>query len=54
MSFTRTEKIGDSPALLLTDEMLKLLDIGCDDEVEVSAGKDRSLIVRSLSEWLRK
>ena len=46
MLLTRIEKIGDSAALILTDEMLKLLNISFGDEVEVSAGTDRSLVVR--------
>ena len=51
---TRIEKIGDSAALLLTDEMLKLLDIGFGDEVEVSAEAGRGLVVRSRNESERK
>ncbi len=54
MLLTRIEKIGDSAALILTDEMLKLLNIGFGDEVEVSAGTDRSLVIRSLNESERK
>jgi antitoxin component of MazEF toxin-antitoxin module len=54
MLLTRIEKIGDSAALLLTDEMLKLLNIGFGDEVEVSADTDRTLVVRSLNESERK
>ncbi|MDM8549140.1 hypothetical protein QUF72_03645 [Desulfobacterales bacterium HSG2] len=54
MLLTRIEKIGDSAALFLTDEMLKLLNIGFGDEVEVSANTDRSLVVRSLNESERK
>ncbi len=39
MLLTRIEKIGDSAVLLLTDEMLKLLDIG-------------GLIIRSRNEGI--
>ncbi|RLC02339.1 MAG: hypothetical protein DRI57_30175 [Deltaproteobacteria bacterium] len=56
MLLARIEKIGDSAALFLTDEMLKLLNIGFGDEVEVevSADTDRSLVIRSLNESERK
>ncbi len=54
MLLTRIEKIGDSAALLLTDEMLKILNIGFGDEVEVSAEADRSLVIRSPNESERK
>ena len=54
MLLTRIEKIGDSAALFLTDEMLKLLNIGFGDEVEVSADTDRTLVVRSLNESERR
>lgn len=54
MLLTRIEKIGDSTVLLLTDEMLKLLNIGSGDEVEVSAEADRSLVIRSPKESERK
>ena len=54
MILTRIEKVGDSAALFLTDEMLKLLNIGFGDEVEVSADTDRTLVVRSLNESERK
>ncbi len=54
MLLTRIEKIGDSAALLLTDEMLKLLNIGFGDEVEVSAEGECRLVIRSLNESERK
>ena len=54
MLLTRIEKIGDSAVLFLTDEMLKLLNISFGDEVEVSAGTDRTLVVRSLNESERR
>ncbi len=54
MLLTRVEKIGDSAALLLTDEMLKILNISFGDEVEVSAETDRILVVRSPNESERK
>ncbi len=54
MLFSRIEKIGDSAALLLTDEMLQLLDIDFGDEVEVSAEADRRLVVRSRNKSERK
>jgi len=54
MLLTRIERVGDSAALLLTDEMLKLLDIGFGDEVEVSAEADRRLVIRSRNESERK
>ena len=53
MSLIRIEKIGDSAALLLTDEMLNLLGIGLGDEVEVSVA-DRRLVVRSRNESERQ
>ena len=37
MLLTRIERVGDSAALLLPYEMLKLLDLCFGDEVEVSA-----------------
>ncbi len=54
MLLTRIEKFGDSAALILPNEMLKLLNIGCGNEVSVSAEKDCSLVVRSLNESERK
>ncbi len=54
MLLTRIEKIGDSAALFLTDEMLELLNIGFGDEVEVSAETDQSLVVRSPNESERR
>ncbi|MDM8541676.1 hypothetical protein QUF90_11370 [Desulfococcaceae bacterium HSG9] len=53
MFLTRIEKIGDSAALLLTDEMLNLLGIEFGDEVEVSV-QDRKLVIRSLNKIERQ
>ncbi len=49
MQLTRIEKIGDSAALLLTDEMLDSLGIDFGDEVEVTVADGR-LVVQSLTE----
>jgi len=43
MPRTQIKKIGNSLGLLLTDEILKLLDICVDDEVDITV-KDRVLI----------
>ncbi len=53
MSFARIEKVGDSAALFLTDEMLNLLGVSFGDEVEVSVA-DQTLIVRSPHESERQ
>ncbi len=53
MSLARIEKIGDSAALLLTDEMLNLLGIGLGDEVDVSIS-DRELVIRPRNELERR
>ncbi|MBW1615833.1 MAG: hypothetical protein JRJ49_04710 [Deltaproteobacteria bacterium] len=44
MLVTRIEKIGDSAALFLTDEMLKLLNVNYGDELEVSVEPNREFI----------
>lgn len=53
MLLTRIEKIGDSAVLFLTDEMLKLLNIGFGDEVEVSVEADHKLVVLSAL-WMNR
>ncbi len=53
MPRTQIKKIGNSLGLLLTDEILKLLDICVDDEVDITV-KDRVLIISPLNEKERK
>ncbi|MGD9731178.1 MAG: hypothetical protein AB7U45_03275 [Desulfamplus sp.] len=53
MPRTRIKKIGNSFGLLLTDELLKLMDIHSDDEVEISV-EDRTLIISPLDKEERK
>ena len=53
MPRTQIKKIGNSLGLLLTDEILKLLDICVDDEVDTTV-KDRVLIISPLNEKERK
>jgi putative addiction module antidote len=50
---TQIKKIGNSVGLLLTDEILKLLDICADDEVDITV-EDRILIISPLNEKERK
>jgi len=53
MSRSQIKKIGDSVGLLLTDEILKLLDICADDEVDITV-QNRILIMSPLDEKERK
>jgi antitoxin component of MazEF toxin-antitoxin module len=53
MPRTQIKKIGNSLGLLLTDEILKLLDICVDDEVDITV-KDRVLIISPLNEKEQK
>ncbi|HAO19501.1 MAG TPA: hypothetical protein DCQ37_02765 [Desulfobacteraceae bacterium] len=53
MSRSQIKKIGDSVGLLLTDEILKLLDICADDEVDITI-QNRILIMSPLDEKERK
>lgn len=53
MPRTRIKKIGNSFGLLLTDELLKLMDIHSDDEVEISV-EDRTLIISPMDKEERK
>lgn len=53
MSRTQIKKIGNSAVLLLTDEILKLLDICADDEVDITV-RNRILIMSPLNETERK
>jgi len=53
MSRTQIKKMGNSAVLLLTDEILKLLDICEDDEVDIIV-QNRTLIVSPLNETERK
>lgn len=47
------KKIGNSFGFLLTDEILKLMDINADDEVDITV-KNRILIISPLNEKERK
>lgn len=53
MPRTQIKKIGNSFGLLLTDEILKLMDIGADDEVDITV-ENRILIISPLNEKGRK
>jgi antitoxin component of MazEF toxin-antitoxin module len=53
MPRTQIKKIGDSFGLLLTDEILKLMDIGADDEVDITV-ENRILIISPLNGKERK
>ncbi len=53
MSVTQVKKIGNSVVLLLTDEILKLLNIRADDEVDITV-QNRILIISPLNETERK
>ncbi|MEE4356320.1 MAG: hypothetical protein V2I97_07605 [Desulfococcaceae bacterium] len=53
MPKTQIKKIGDSFGLLLTDEILKLMDIRADDEVDITI-ENRILIISPLNEKERK
>ncbi|CAN2046344.1 AbrB/MazE/SpoVT family DNA-binding domain-containing protein [Candidatus Magnetomoraceae bacterium gMMP-1] len=53
MPRTQIKKIGNSFGLLLTDEILKLMDIRADDEVDITV-ENRILIISPLNEKERK
>ena len=53
MSRAQIKKVGDSVVLLLTDEILKLLNICADDEVDITV-QNRILIMSPLNEKERK
>jgi len=53
MPRTQIKKIGNSFGLLLTDQILKLMDIHADDEVDITV-EDRILIISPLNEEERK
>ncbi|MGE0084510.1 MAG: hypothetical protein AB7S75_08815 [Desulfococcaceae bacterium] len=50
---TQIRKIGNSFGLLLTDEILKLMDIRADDEVDITV-ENRILIISPLNEKERE
>lgn len=53
MSRAQIKKVGDSVVLLLTDEILKLLNICADDEVDITV-QNRILIMSPMNETERK
>ncbi|MEZ4524872.1 MAG: hypothetical protein R2941_03015 [Desulfobacterales bacterium] len=53
MPRTQIRKIGNSFGLLLTDEILKLMDIRADDEVDITV-ENRILIISPLNEKERE
>jgi len=53
MPKTQIRKIGNSFGLLLTDEILKLMDIRADDEVDITV-ENRILIISPLNEKERE
>ncbi len=53
MPRTQIRKIGNSFGLLLTDEILKLMNIRADDEVDITV-EGRILIITPLNEKERK
>lgn len=53
MPKTQIKKIGNSFGLLLTEEILKLMDISADDEVDMTI-ENRILIISPLNEKERK
>jgi antitoxin component of MazEF toxin-antitoxin module len=53
MPRTQIKKIGNSLGLLLSDEILKLIDICADDEVDITV-EDRILKISPLNEKERK
>lgn len=53
MTRTQIRKIGDSFGLLLTDEIVKLMNIHEDDEVDITV-ENRILIISPLNEKERE
>jgi antitoxin component of MazEF toxin-antitoxin module len=53
MPRTQIKKIGNSFGLLLTDEILNLMDIRADDEVDITV-ENRTLIISPLNEKERE
>jgi putative addiction module antidote len=53
MPRTQIKKIGNSLGLLLTDDILKLMDIRADDEVDITV-ENRTLIISPLNEKERE
>ncbi len=53
MTRTQIRKIGDSYGLLLTDEIVKLMNIREDDEVDITV-ENRILIISPLNEKERE
>ncbi len=53
MPRVQIQKVGNSAALLLTEEMMKLLAIHIGDEVEIRR-EDRNIIIQASDEILRQ